>query len=71
MEYIKNNYRFELLTSEHDLSSFHCDSDDLNEFLKEDALIQQNYKFNINKIKKLNPERTIALYFDIYRASKG
>lgn len=46
MEYIKNNYRFELLTSEHDLSSFHCDSDDLNEFLKEDALIQQNYKFN-------------------------
>lgn len=50
MEYIKNNYRFELLTSEHDLSSFHCDSDDLNEFLKEDALIQQNYKFNMTKL---------------------
>lgn len=50
IEYIKNNYRFELLTSEHDLSSFHCDSDDLNEFLKEDALIQQNYKFNITKL---------------------
>lgn len=26
---------------------------------------------SLNKIKKLNPERTIALYFDIYRASKG
>ena len=38
IEYIKNNYIFETLTEEHDLSNFECDSDDLNEFLKKDAL---------------------------------
>lgn len=34
IEYIKNNYRFETLTPDHDLTGFECDSEDLNEFLK-------------------------------------
>ena len=41
VEYIKNNYHFETLTDEHDLSDFSCDSEDLNDFLKNDALPQQ------------------------------
>lgn len=41
IEYIKENYRFETLTDEHDLSKFKCESDDLNDFLKNDALTQQ------------------------------
>ena len=40
MEYIKENYRFETLTEEHDLSEFECDSDDLNDFLKNDVQIE-------------------------------
>lgn len=36
--YIKNNYIFETLTLNHDLSSFKCESEDLADFLKEDAL---------------------------------
>ena len=50
IEYIKENYRFETLTEEHDLTNFKCASDDLNNFLKEDALNQQKNKLNITKI---------------------
>lgn len=50
VEYIKNNYHFETLTEEHDLSDFSCDSDDLNDFLKNDALPQQKEKLNITKL---------------------
>lgn len=50
IEYIKNNYMFETLTEEHDLSNFECDSDDLNEFLKKDALKQQEEKLNLTKL---------------------
>ena len=50
IEYIKNNYIFETLTEEHDLSNFECDSDDLNEFLKKDALKQQEEKLNLTKL---------------------
>jgi GNAT superfamily N-acetyltransferase len=50
IEYIKENYRFETLTDEHDLSYFKCDSNDLNDFLKNDALTQQKSKLNVTKV---------------------
>ena len=50
IEYIKNNYRFETLTKNHDLSNFECECDDLNEFLKNDALKQQEEKLNLTKL---------------------
>ena len=50
IDYIKKNYRFETLTDEHDLSNFKCASDDLNDFLKDDALTQQKNKLNLTKL---------------------
>lgn len=50
IEYIKENYKFETLTEKHDLSNFECDSDDLNDFIKNDALNQQQDKINITKL---------------------
>lgn len=50
IEYIKQNYRFETLTDEHDLSNFECDSEDLTNFLKDDALTQQNRRLNLTKL---------------------
>ena len=50
IEYIKNNYKFETLTEEHDLTMFEWDSEDLNDFLKNDALKQQNEKLNLTKL---------------------
>ncbi|MDO5860247.1 N-acetyltransferase [Methanobrevibacter sp.] len=50
IEYIKENYKFETLTEKHDLSNFECDSDDLNDFIKNDALKQQEDKINITKL---------------------
>lgn len=50
IEYIKKNYQFETLSEEHDLSKFESDSNDLNDFLKEDALKQQKNKLNITKL---------------------
>ena len=50
IEYIKENYRFETLTKDHDLSNFECDSEDLTNFLKDDALTQQKRKLNLTKL---------------------
>ena len=50
IEYIKDKYKFETLTEKHDLSNFECGSDDLNDFVKNDALIQQQDKINITKL---------------------
>ena len=50
IEYIKNNFHFEILSEEHDLSKFKCASDDLNGFLKEDALKQQEMNLNITQL---------------------
>jgi predicted GNAT family N-acyltransferase len=50
IEYIKENYRFETLGDKHDLSEFNCASDDLNDFLKNDALEQQESKLNLTKL---------------------
>ncbi len=50
IDYIKENYRFETLTEEHNLSEFNCASDDLTDFLKNDALTQQKNKLNLTKV---------------------
>ena len=47
---IKENYYFETLNENHDLSYFDCGGDDLNDFLKNDALIQQEMKLNLTKL---------------------
>ena len=50
IEYIKENYRFETLNGKHDLSDFKCESDDLTDFLKDDALTQQKSKLSLTKL---------------------
>ncbi|WP_292799933.1 hypothetical protein [Methanobrevibacter sp.] len=50
INYIKENYRFETLTEEYDVSQFKCESDDLTDFLKNDALTQQKNKLNLTKL---------------------
>ena len=48
IEYIRDNYVFEKLNEKHNLDSFECEIEDLNNFLKKDALKQQ--KLNLNLI---------------------
>jgi len=50
IEYIKNNFYFEILSSKHDLSNFKCASDDLNDFIKNDALRQHEMNLNITQL---------------------
>lgn len=50
IEDIKDNYYFETLTEKHDLTDFDCGDDDLNDFLKNDALAQQNENLNVTKL---------------------
>lgn len=50
IEYIKENYYFEILNEKHDLSSFECDSEDLTNFLKNDALKQQDMNLNLTRL---------------------
>lgn len=50
IKYIKENYHFETLNEKHDLSKFICDSEDLTNFLKNDALNQQKEKLNVTKL---------------------
>ena len=50
IEYIKNNFYFEILSSKHDLSNFNGASDDLNDFIKNDALRQQEMNLNITQL---------------------
>lgn len=47
---ITDKYYFETLTAEHDLSDFDCGDEDLNDFIKHDALPQQNEKLNVTKL---------------------
>ena len=54
IEDIKNNYYFETLSEEHDLSDFDCGDDDLNDFIKNDALAQQKEKLNVTKLATYN-----------------
>ena len=50
IEHVKENYYFETLTQNHDLSDFDCGDEDLNDFLKNDALKQQNDLLNVTKL---------------------
>lgn len=50
IEEIKEKYHFENLTEDHDLSEFDCGDDDLNDFLKNDALKQQKSRLNVKKL---------------------
>ena len=47
---ILNEYKFETLNSTHVLSDFCCESIELNDFLKNDALGQQHDKMNLTKV---------------------
>lgn len=47
---IKEKYYFETLTEEHNLNDFDCDDEELNDFLKNDALMQQKEKLNVTKL---------------------
>ena len=51
---IIDNYYFETLNDNHDLSDFDCGDDDLNDFLKNDALVQQNANLNVTKLVMYN-----------------
>ena len=50
IEDIKENYYFETLNENHDLSEFDCGDEELNNFLKKDALIQQKAMLNVTKL---------------------
>lgn len=50
IDYILENYNFEKLSSNHELSSFNCGSQDLNDFLKNDALKQQKENLNVTQL---------------------
>ena len=50
IEYIKENYYFEILNEKHDLTNFECDSNDLTNFLKDDALKQQDMNLNLTQL---------------------
>lgn len=65
VEYIKENYRFVTLTDNHDLSEFKSSSDDLTDFLKNDALTQQKSKLNLTKLVMCDD--TIVAYVSTYR----
>lgn len=49
-KYIKDNYQFQTLTDEHILTDFECSSKDLTEFLKNDALNQQELYLNTTNL---------------------
>ena len=50
IEEIKENYYYETLTAEHELNDFDCGDDELNNFLKEDALKLQKSKLSLTKL---------------------
>ena len=50
INYIKENYRFEILTNQYDLSKFNCGVEDLNNFLKYDAINQQDMNLNLTHL---------------------
>ena len=50
IEYIKENYIFETLNENHDLDDFECESEDLTNFLKNDALNQQDLNLSLTHL---------------------
>ena len=63
INYIKNNYKFETLTSNHDLNNFECTSKDLKKKKKKDALKQQENKLNLTKL--ITCDNEIIGYFSL------
>ena len=56
IEDVKENYYFETLNESHYLNDFDCGDEDLNDFLKNDALKQQNEKLSLTKSVILNSD---------------
>ena len=54
IENIKNNYYITKLSENHDLNSFSCGLDDMDQFLKNDALSQQEEKLNVTYLAMYN-----------------
>ena len=49
-DYIKQHYKFEILNENHDLSDFECESEDLNDFIKNHALKQQKLNLSLTQM---------------------
>ncbi len=56
IEEIKNNYSIVKLTENHDLEGFSCGLDDMDDFLKNDALIQQTENLNVTYLSMYGGE---------------
>lgn len=62
-KYILKNYFFEKLSGKYDLSKFSCNSDDLSEFIKNDALKQQ--KENLSTTQLVLCDNEIIGFFSL------
>ncbi len=62
-EKIIQQYRFEKLTDEHDLSNFDCGNENLNRYLKNEALKQQEGMLNLTTLVMY--ENEIIGYFSL------
>ena len=56
IEKIKNEYTIDKLDEKSNLDDFSCGLDDMDEFLKHDALNQQNEKLSVTYLVKYNDE---------------
>lgn len=56
IENIKNNYYIVKLNENHDLNNFSCGLEDMDDFLKSDALEQQNENLNVTYLAMYNHE---------------
>ncbi len=56
IEDIKNNYYIVKLNEKQDLSDFSCGLDDMDDFLKNDALDQQEDNLNVTYLAKYREE---------------
>ena len=56
IEDIKNNYYIVKLNEKHDLNDFSCGLDDMDDFLKNDALGQQEDNLNVTYLAKYHEE---------------
>lgn len=63
IDYVRNNYEFETLNSNHDLSHFKCYSKDLTDFLQNDALELQKSKLSVTTLVVCDGE--IIGYFSL------
>lgn len=69
---ILENYHYEKLTKDHDLSNFSCGVDDLDEFLKEDALDQQEKNLNVTYLAMYDDEIIgyVSILADLVKCDK-